>query len=263
MASVARGVQLSLGLINVTVRIDSARATVTDTDMVTVCANGHDPEKVRRPYVCDTCHNEPAWDTLSKGKVNAAGKLVVVTQDEVKELKDATTTIYKKAVNLVAHPREEFDAATGQGDKLYYLSPDTEGQNAAYALFAATLKAHPEITLAGMWTPRSKAGLFRLRVVGDVLIMEERLRDAQIIEPPVIEAEANEAHIAMLETLLPSMVTPFDATAYEDQYAKAFNDLIAARDGVDYDPATATTTTKPVQGADNVMAALTAMLQTA
>lgn len=261
MAAVRSHVQLSLGLVGVTVTVNSARQTATKTEMVTVCANGHDAVKIRKPAVCDVCHAEVPNDQLAKGHMNDAGKLVVITQDEVKELKETTTSAYKLQVTLVAHPREDFEAATGQGDKLYYLTPDTDAQKPAYALFVATLKAHPEITLAGLYTPRSVAGLYRLRVADDVLVMEERLREDRILAPPVVEAEPNEAHVAMLDTLLPSMVAEFRPEDYEDQYARAFADLVAARDGVDV--TTTQATAKPVQGADNVMAALTAMLKTA
>lgn len=261
MASLAKA-RLSLGLVDVAVRIEAARDSSSEIKSVSVCTGidtPHEPTKVRAPYVCDVCGPEhDVRRTVKKGVPTDDG-YVIVTAEEVATLKKDTVEAFKKQIVMGVHPADEVDQGTQQGKALYYVVPESDSDNPGYALLRDMVAKHSELAFCAMFTPRSVAGLYRLRVVGGVLVMEERTKQGTLKPLPAIDAESRDGYIDMMEQVLPGLTTEFLPSQYVSAYDDKLRELVASREASDL---TQTTTVTPVAtaGDDKVLAALAAML---
>jgi DNA end-binding protein Ku len=258
MASVAKGVALSVGLIGVTIRVESAvnKAESFTTLCVGQSGKAHDPTPIKMPRKCESCGEIADYSTLAKGRKSSDG-YVVVTADEVAALK-VDDERYKKSISLVPHPADEVYGATAQGDKLYQLHPDGDADR--YALIGRLIDAHPEFAFLTLYTVRSRASLYVARVKDGVVLLEERVRHENLKPLPQLDGAVNEALLGMAEQLLGTMATPFDPESYADGYQRALDELIASRDAVAAGASPELATVTPLhQSDDELMAKLAAL----
>jgi DNA end-binding protein Ku len=259
MAWSRKGVALTLGLISTSVRIEQANEKAEDTALRTICVGQgteHEPVPITMRTACPTCGEIADRSLLRKGKQVGDG-YVVVTQEEVAELKHEYDDAYKKKIELVAHPLEQVLDRTDQGDKTYVLLP--EGTTDGYLHILNAMREHPELALVGRFTPTSRATTFMLVERDGVIVAQERVAAAKQRTFEAVEGDVNPAYQAMVNTLVDAITTDFDPSNYEDSYAKALTELVANREVVPLAAATDTKTTAPKSGAD--LAALAAYVE--
>lgn len=263
MASVAKNVTLSLGLISATVRLESAMTT--SESFKTTCAGqeghpAHPLAAIKMPKQCTVgCGELPFNAKLGKAR-EVGGQLVPVTDEEIKAAKAASDDLYKGKIELVPHNAEDVLTTTGQGEKLYQLIPEG-GQ---YALLCRLVTAHPELAFTAMYTVKTRAAMYVLRAVKGVLLAEERVVQGGTgrMKPlPQLATDVNEQLVAMAEAFLTDLVAPFNAANYEDGYLKAIAEIVNGREGV---PVEKLATVTPIrQSDDDLMAALAALTKPA
>lgn len=224
MSVVSKDVNLSFELINATVNVHSA--LIPKPVNVTVCCGKeaeHEPMKVRQVRHCSQC-GEVAYADLRKARETGAG-LVVFDTAELETVR-ANTAEFKKLATLNAHKREEVEASTESGEKLYYLTPKV-GSEQAYAVLRHLVVEHPELAFTCLWTPRTNTSMFMLRVRGEVLVLQERARAGAVSSPPDVVADAPEQLLALAEQLL-SLKPPvgFDPDVYADTYESDVQKLV-------------------------------------
>lgn len=259
--TVASGVTMSLGLLTCMVSMTSAvEAKVSNTN---VCIGNdtaeHDITKIQSRNYCSTC-GEVAYTDIKKARAVGDGYVLLSSEELAEATADATR--FKKQAALTAHPAEDVDLLTVNGDKLYYLTPSA-GSEPVYAVLYALVEGHPELAFATQWTPRSKAGLFALKAFNGVLCLQERVRTEGIRQAPVVSTEAPDAMLALAEQFitLTGLVQKFDPATYADTFEDRIAEIVASK--------TPTTivipgveATTPVVGTD-AMAALQAMIDQA
>jgi non-homologous end joining protein Ku len=257
LASLAKNITLSLGLISATVRVESATTTAESFKSVCTGQDGatHDPIPVKAPRKCESCGELAYGAPVSKAR-EVGGGLVLVTDEEIAQAKAAHDEKFKGAVQLVAHQAGDVAGATAQGEKLYQLVP--EGEHSRYALIARLVAEHPELAFVSMYTVRSRAAMYVLRSRNGVLLLEERVTQDRLKPLPQVETTVNEAMLGMAETLLPDLITEFNVADYTDKYLAAIEALVAGRDAV----SSALATVTPIrQTDDDLMAKLAAAVQ--
>ena len=259
---VNKKVTLNLGLVKVSVGLTAARRTDTKPRLVSVCCgpsnSPHPPSQISAPYMCATCGEVPRA-SCKKGK-KVGDDFILVSAEEVKALKAETSQQFATTLVLAAHPADQVTAATQQGNLLYYVEPIDDTDRPGYGLFVHLVKAHPELAFCTMYTPRSNAAFFQLRLYEDVLILEERTQTAGLKAAPEVSATPNPEHLELAEFLLTRVVSDYDPASYEDAYADRLRELLESREAVTGTTPTATTAATPVAADDSIMAALKAML---
>jgi non-homologous end joining protein Ku len=263
MASVAKDVVLSLGLISTTVRIESAKVTATSA-LKTVCdgQGGHEhlPQSISSVYTCGVCGPIENRSTLKKGKKVGDG-YAIVEADEIQGIKDETSTTFKKQIGLTPHPADEVRLTTASGDKLYYLVP--ANGDTRYGALVELVKSRPDLAFCALWTPRTRASVFMLSVRDDVLVMEERTRAEELKPTPAVEAPSDPTLTAMAEQMLglEGVVQRFDVAAYADTYEIRLATLVSSKDVVESGDAKAEgTPSGPAVGNDDLLAKLADMI---
>ncbi len=260
--TVASGVTMSLGLLTCMVSMTSAvEPKTSNTNVCTGVEKEHDVTKIQSRNHCAVCGEVP-YSEIKKARAVGDGYVLLTAE----ELADATTdaTRYKKAAALTAHPAEDVDLNTVNGDKLYYLTPSA-GSEPVYAVLYALVVNHPELTFVTQWTPRSKAGLFALKAFNDTLCLQERVRTEGIRQAPEVSTEAPEAMLALAEQFitLTGLVQNFDPETYADTFEARIAEIVASKTPTSMVvPGSEATTPVVVTGTD-AMTALQAMIDAA
>lgn len=244
MASVAKSVTLSFGLMSTDVSVHSALDKEKSGNKL-VCVGGftgvdpktskpvehqaHDPRPIGQVNVCTSCDDIVPYTSLQKARPVGDG-FVLLTEDEVTEAKVDVLKL-KKATSVTPHPTEQVDMSTAPGEKLYYLLPNPGAQQ-TYAAFVYLVENHPEYTFMQLWTPRSRAGQFALKVKDGCLVWQERERAENIRPVPEVEAEAPAPMLKMADQVLEleGVVTDYDPATYEDTYERKIADIIATKE---------------------------------
>jgi non-homologous end joining protein Ku len=228
-----KGIVVQLGMVTMIADVDTAVRKEESLKQVCTggCGHEHAPATINQKRVCQSSGDEVPYTSIKKAKL-VGEQFVVVEQDEVAEAKSATLGATKKVIGLTPHPVEGVEGKILPGGSIYALQPSDPAQTQAYAMLHDTITRHPEIVLLGLWTPTSRASLFRFGTFGDALVMEQQYRteDIAIVEPmiPPIPAPMQ----AQVDLLLPMMMQPFDPATYADTYAAALADLIASKEAV-------------------------------
>jgi non-homologous end joining protein Ku len=222
-------ITVSLGLVSVACRSESAIDKPEEPKNLCVGQPGkdkHEPSPSTAPATCGVCGPITDRGVLVKGFKVDDGTYALVSQDDVAEAKETYAKEYKKVLNLVPHPAQQFLAETGPGDTLNYLTPEDAGSAGHYQLLVKLVESHPELCFASLHTPRTATSLFMLRVKDGVLMMEKRTRTQNIKAAPSVGGDLNEVLYTQLDGMLPMFVADYDPAAYEDKYLVALADLI-------------------------------------
>lgn len=233
MAAVAKSVALSFGLMSADVSVHNALDTAASSGNKIVCTgfgehDPHDPLPISQLVHCRACDDTVPYTDLKRARPVGDG-FVLITAEEVAEAKTDVDKL-KRATSVTAHPTEQVDLSTGPGAKLYYLVPNPGAQQ-AYATFVHLIESHPELTFMALWTPRSRASQFALKVKNGCLVWQERERGENIRPVPEIDASAPEPMLAMAEQVLglDGVVSDYDPATYEDTYERKLADIIATK----------------------------------
>lgn len=267
MATTAKDVVLSWGLINCIVNVEGA--VQTEESLVTVCDGApvkpHAPTKVHMKRHCASCGGEVAYNDLKKAREIGRGNFVIVEQQEVADLRASVVGASTKALGITSHDATEVFEATLQGSKVYFLVPSNAAQLAPYSLILDGVMRHPEMAFMGIWTPRTRPAMFQLKGFnGKALTLEERVWPEAVRQTPDVNIIAPPKELqAQFDMVLGAMTTPFDVSQFADQYKAKLDALVASREvvaGVADEPTAKGASTPTTVGSVDLSAALAAML---
>jgi non-homologous end joining protein Ku len=231
MPSLAKGVSLSLGLISTTVRVESARESETSLNQICQGQPGqpsHAPSTLHQKLNCPACGPVVDTSVIKRGRPSGDGFLVVEPA-AIEALKSTNAEPYKKSITLGAHPADAFDLETTRGEKMYYLVPD--GTPDIYALMVDVVRSS-DVALCGLWTPRSVASLFQLKVYerggNAALVLEERVPAASLKPVPVTGGKTDPDLLTVALAFVPTLVKPLDMAAYDDGFKTKLEELFAS-----------------------------------
>ena len=163
---------------------------------------------------------------MAKGYELATGDVVVLTDDDLKDLPLATA---KRIDVLHFSPAGQLDPILA--NKAYYLEPEPAGVR-AYVLFRDALERSGRVAVAKV-AIRQREALGALRVRDGVLVLETLLWPDEVRAPDFKFLDENvdirTQELKMAASLIDTMTEDFDPSLYKDAYREALEALVQAK----------------------------------
>jgi DNA end-binding protein Ku len=244
---------ISFGLVNVPIKLYSATSpkTVRFHQL-----HARDGVRIQQKRVCPADGEEVSYDDLVKGFEIAPDRYIIIRQEEL----DALDPRHTKTIDIESFV-ELADIDPVYYDSAYHVVPATGGSK-PYALLLSAMEQAGKVAI-GRFVLRTRQQLCALRPANGVLTLSTMLYGDEVNAPTRLdelegldEVEANAREVAMAGQLIEQLSTPFDSTAYRDEYRERVLDLIerkAAGEEIAVQPAAAAPAAVP-----DLMAALEA-----
>ncbi|MGK7653236.1 MULTISPECIES: Ku protein [unclassified Roseovarius] len=217
--------QLRLSLVSIPVEIHSARNSSSRVSFRQIHGPSGKPVRYQKTVQgVGPVEN----DDIMKGYETEGGDYILLDKDEIDAIKLET----KKTLELVQFV-ETSEIAPIWFDRPYYVVPSDELAEDAYRVVRDALRQTKKAGL-GQLTMRGKEYLCAIRPCGDGLLMEtlhyeEDIRDADPLFSGIEDDAPDKELLEVATQLIDKKTAPFDASAFEDHYAAALKDLIAAK----------------------------------
>jgi len=213
---------ISFGLVNIPIKMYSATED-KDIKLRTLHKECHSPIKYEK--VCPNCEREVEQDDLVKGYEYVKGKYVILSDEELKQLKEEHED---KSVKIIDFVRLE-DIDPIYFNRSYFLGPGENGSK-AYSLLREALFDSKKIGVAEI-TIRSKQQLAIVRVYKDCLVMEtvhypDEVRKVTDVPSVPERKDVDKKELDTAITLIDQLTTEFDPEKYHDDYREAVLRLV-------------------------------------
>jgi DNA end-binding protein Ku len=214
---------ISFGLVVIPVKLYSA---TEQRDVSFRQVHREDGGRIQFRRFCSLDGQEVPFSDVAKGYELATGDVVVLTDDDLKELPLATA----HRIDVVHFsPAGQLDPILA--NKAYYLEPEPAGVR-AYALFRDALDRSGRVAVAKV-AIRQREALAALRVRDGVLVLETLLWPDEIRTPDFKfldeDVDVRPQELKMAASLIDSMTEDFDPDAFHDSYREALEALVQAK----------------------------------
>ncbi|MDQ2756693.1 MAG: Ku protein [Actinomycetota bacterium] len=214
---------VSFGLVNVPVKLYSA---TEDHDISFRQVHREDGGQIRYKRVCSIDGEEVAYDDIAKGYQTEDGQMVVITDDDLKELPNQSS---KEIAVEKFVPSDQVDPLLL--DKPYYLEPE-KGAGKPYALLRDALEAADRMALVTV-AIRNRKNMAVLRVREGVIVLQtmlwpDEIRSSQFANLGDV-GHATERELSMATMLVESLAGDYDEQEFEDDYAQAVEAMVQAK----------------------------------
>src|SRR5690348_8737662 len=214
---------ISFGMVVIPVKLYAA---TEQRDVAFRQVHREDGGRIQFRRVCSVDGQEVPYADVAKGYELATGDVVVLTDDDLKELPLATA---KRIDVLRCAPAGQLDPILA--NKAYYLEPEPAGVR-AYVLFRDALERSGRVAVAKV-AIRQREALAALRVREDVLVLETLLWPDEIRTPDFKFLDENvdvrSQELKMAASLIDTMTEDFDPSLYRDAYREALEALVQAK----------------------------------
>jgi DNA end-binding protein Ku len=214
---------ISFGLVVIPVKLYTA---TEQRDVSFRQVHREDGGRIQFRRFCSVDGEEVPYSDIAKGYELATGDVVVLTDDDLKDLPLATA---HRIDVLQFSPAGQLDPILA--NKAYYLEPEPAGVR-AYALFKDALERSGRVAVAKV-AIRQREALAALRVREGVLVLETLLWPDEIRTPDFKfldeDVDVRPQELKMAASLIDSMTEDFDPLVYHDTYREALESLIQAK----------------------------------
>ncbi len=214
---------ISFGMVVIPVKLFAA---TEQRDVSFRQVHREDGGRIQFRRVCSVDGEEVPYSDVAKGYELATGDVVVLTDDDLKDLPLATT---HRIDVLHFTPSGQLDPILA--NKAYYLEPEPAGVR-AYVLFRDALERSGRVAVAKV-AIRQREALAALRVRDGVLVLETLLWPDEIRTPDFAFLDENvdvrSQELKMAASLIDTMTEDFDQSAYKDAYREALEALVQAK----------------------------------
>ena len=214
---------ISFGMVVIPVKLYAA---TEQRDVAFRQVHAEDGGRVQYRRFCSIDGQEVAYSDVAKGYELATGDVVVLTDDDLKELPLATA---KRIDVLHFSPAGQLDPILS--NKAYYLEPEPAGVR-AYALFRDALERSGRVAVAKV-AIRQREALAALRVRDGVLVLETLLWPDEVRAPDFKfldeDVDVRSQELKMAASLIDTMTEDFDPSLYKDAYREALEALVQAK----------------------------------
>jgi len=213
---------ISFGLVNIPIKLFAATED-KDVKLRQLHKKCHTPIQYEKR--CPNCDEEVSSDDIVKGVEYVKGKFVVLTDEELKELKEEHVEKTVEIIDFVS--LEEIDPIYFH--RSYYIGPGENGQK-AYTLLREALSKSGKIGIAEI-TIRSKQQLAIVRVYNNCIVMEtihypDEVRNVQDVPGLPENIEVNEKELDSAMMLIDQLTTTFNPEKFQDDYRIALQEKI-------------------------------------
>jgi DNA end-binding protein Ku len=222
MRSIWKGA-VSFGLVNVPVKVYSA---TQNHDIKFHQVHEADGGRIRYKRTCSECGKEVTFADIAKGYESADGRLVLLTDEDLKSLPLSSS----REIDVIEFVgADEVDPLLL--DKSYYLEPDAKALK-PYVLLREALEQTDRMAVVKV-ALRQRESLAVLRVRDNVIVLQTMLWPDEIREPAFdildTEVELRSQEVAMAASLVDSLAAEFDPSVFEDEYAAAVQSLVETK----------------------------------
>ncbi len=214
---------VSFGLVNVPVKLYSA---TENHDISFRQVHRVDGGQIRYQRVCSACGEVVAYDDVAKGYETEDGQLVVLTDEDLKELPNQSS---KEVAVAKFVPAGQIDPMLY--DKPYYLEPEKSATK-PYALLRDALESADRVALVTV-SIRTRMTMAVLRVHEGVIVLQTLLWPDEVRAADQVNlgdtGHASERELAMANMLVDSLSGDYDPGEFEDDYAAAVQALVKAK----------------------------------
>ena len=221
MRSIWKGA-ISFGLVTIPVKLYSATES-KDVRLRMLCPKHHAPIHEKR--VCSEGGEELEWKELVRGAEVAKGEFVELEPEEIEAAKPESSTTIEIGDFVQAG---EIDPI--YFEKTYYLEPTDVGAK-AFSLLRRALEETDRVALARV-TIRTRERLATVRTYEETLALEtmywpDEIRSTGALDlPEGRERSVQAKELKMAQSLVDSLASRFDPTAYTDAYRASLEQLI-------------------------------------
>ncbi|MBE7188827.1 Ku protein, partial [Jatrophihabitans endophyticus] len=222
MRSIWKGT-VSFGLVSIGVKL----YTATEERSISFHqVRREDGSRIRYKRVAEADGEEVAYGDIAKGYETSGGEVVVLTDDDFKDLPLPSTRIVDV---LQFVPLDQIDPI--YFNKSYYLEPEKTAVK-PYVLLRDALE---DSNIAGLVKVaiRNREQLATLRVRDGVIVMETMIWPDEVREPDFgfldDDVDLRPQEKQMARSLVESMSGDFDPDEYTDDYREALEQVIAAK----------------------------------
>src|SRR6201994_163511 len=214
---------ISFGMVVIPVKLYTA---TEQRDVAFRQVHREDGGRIQFRRVCSVDGEEVPYADVAKGYELATGDVVVLTDEDLKELPLATA---KRIDVLHFAPAGQVDPILA--NKAYYLEPEPAGMR-AYVLFRNALERSGRVAVAKV-AIRQREALAALRVRDGVLVLETLLWPDEVRAPDFKFLDENvdvrSQELKMAASLIDTMTEDFDPSLYKDAYREALEALVQAK----------------------------------
>ena len=214
---------ISFGMVVIPVKLYAA---TEQRDVAFRQVHREDGGRIQFRRFCSLDGAEVPYSDVAKGYELATGDVVVLTDDDLKELPLATA---KRIDVLHFSPAGQLDPILA--NKAYYLEPEPAGVR-AYVLFRDALERSGRVAVAKV-AIRQREALGALRVRDGVLVLETLLWPDEVRAPDFKFLDENvdvrSQELKMAASLIDTMTEDFDPALYKDAYREALESLVQAK----------------------------------
>lgn len=185
-----------------------------------------DGGRVQYRRICTVDGEEIPYADIAKGYELANGDMVVLTEDDLKDLPLATA---HRIDVLHFAPAGQLDPILA--NKSYFTEPEPSGVR-AYVLFRDALEKSGRVAVAKV-AIRQREALAALRVREGVVVLETLLWPDEVRTPDFKfldeDTDVRPQELKMAASLIETMTEDFDPSAYSDAYREALEELVQAK----------------------------------
>lgn len=214
---------ISFGMVVIPVKLYAA---TEQRDVAFRQVHREDGGRIQFRRVCSVDGEEVPYADVAKGYELATGDMVVLTDDD---LKDLPLTTAKRIDVLHFSPAGQLDPILA--NKAYYLDPEPSGVR-AYVLFRDALERSGRVAVAKV-AIRQREALAALRVRDGVLVLETLLWPDEVRAPDFNfldeDVDIRSQELKMAASLIDTMTEDFDPSLYRDAYREALEALVQAK----------------------------------
>ncbi len=214
---------VSFGLVSIGVKLYSA---TEEKDIRFHQVHRTDGGRIRYKRVCEVCGEEVTYDDIAKGFDLGGGEMVILTDDDFKELPLSTS----RAIDVLEFvPAEQVDPILY--NKAYYMEPEGVGAKPYLLLRDALIESDRVAIVKVALRQREQLGTLRVRegvLVLNTMLWPDEVRVAEfdfLTEDHKIRPQ----ELAMAESLIESMSGDFKPEEFADDYRSALQAVIDAK----------------------------------
>jgi DNA end-binding protein Ku len=214
---------ISFGMVVIPVKLYAA---TEQRDVSFRQVHREDGGRIQYRRICTIDGEEVPYSDVAKGYELATGDVVVLTEDDLKDLPLATA---HRIDVLHFAPAGQLDPILA--NKSYYLEPEASGVR-AYMLFRDALERSGRVAVAKV-AIRQREALAVLRVRDGVVVLETLLWPDEVRAPDFAfldeDVDVRNQELKMAASLIDTMTEDFDPSAYKDTYREALEALVQAK----------------------------------
>ncbi|MEI2733039.1 MAG: Ku protein [Dermatophilaceae bacterium] len=214
---------VSFGLVNVPVKLYSA---TENHDISFRQVHREDGGQIRYQRMCSSCGQQVSYDDVAKGYETPDGQMVVLTDEDLRELPNQSS---KEVAVAKFVPADQIDPLLL--DRCYYLEPEKSAAK-AYALLRDALVGSDRMALVTV-SIRTRMTMAVLRVRDGVIVLQTMLWPDEIRAADGVDlgetGRASDRELAMANLLVESLAGDYEPEEFEDDYALAVQTMVTAK----------------------------------